>query len=124
MLLLVRVLDGDADVHVVGRPRPAVVLPFPHDALARRRRWVVEVASHRPHGTCAQEGERCQYRPPRGTLRSQEGDQRRQGDSRHGDWASDMAQQGKVLATKPDNKILIPETRVVEGENRFPQALI
>jgi hypothetical protein len=35
-----------------------------------------------------------------------------------------MAQQGKVLATKPDNKILIPETRVVEGENRFPQALI
>lgn len=36
----------------------------------------------------------------------------------------DMVQQGKVLATKADKKILIPETRLVEGENLFPQAVI
>lgn len=35
-----------------------------------------------------------------------------------------MAQKVKVLATKLDNMILIPETHTVEEENRFPQAVI
>lgn len=63
----------------------------------------------------------CQYKP---RLQSQEGDQCRQGASRHGDRAANMAQKVKVLATKLDNMILIPETHTVEEENRFPQAVI
>lgn len=38
--------------------------------------------------------------------------------------ASEMAQLGKVLATKPDNLGSVPETNVVEGENWLPKVVL
>ena len=39
-------------------------------------------------------------------------------------WASEMAQQVKVLASKPDNLSSIPETSVMEGENQLYKVVI
>ena len=50
VLLLVGVLDGHADLHVVGRPGAVVVLPLPHHAFTRGRRGLVEVPLHWSHG--------------------------------------------------------------------------
>jgi hypothetical protein len=35
VLLLIGILDGDADFHVIGSPGTIVILPFPHDSLTR-----------------------------------------------------------------------------------------
>lgn len=51
VLLLVGVLDGHADLHVVGRPRAVVVLPLPHHAFPRGGRGLVEVPLHWSHGS-------------------------------------------------------------------------
>lgn len=58
---------------------------------------------------------------PKGTFGARKGvsaDRERQ------DMGTGPPQQVKVLATKPDNKILTPETHMMEAENRFPQAVI
>lgn len=38
--------------------------------------------------------------------------------------ASEMAQQAKPLATKPDNMSWILTAHMMEGENRFPQTVL
>lgn len=53
VLLLIRVLNADAQLHVISRPRSTIVFPFPHDALARSRGRVVEIAL---------DGTHCAYR--------------------------------------------------------------
>lgn len=50
VLLLVGVLDGHADLHVVRRPRAVVVLPLPHHTFPWGRRRLVEVPLHWSHG--------------------------------------------------------------------------
>ncbi|ETE61901.1 hypothetical protein L345_12347, partial [Ophiophagus hannah] len=52
VLLLVGVLDGDADVHVVRGPGVVVVLPLPHHPFAGSRRRVVKIPPDRAHGPC------------------------------------------------------------------------
>ena len=39
-------------------------------------------------------------------------------------WAREMAQQDRVLATKPAHLSLIPRPHTVEGENGLPQAVL
>lgn len=50
VLLLVGILDGHADLHVIRRPRAVVVFPLPHHAFPWGRRRLVEVPLHGPHG--------------------------------------------------------------------------
>ena len=56
VLLLIGVLDGHTDLHVVGRPGAAVVLPLPHHTLPRGRRRLIEVPVDRPHGAWRKRG--------------------------------------------------------------------
>ncbi len=54
VLLLVGVLDADAQLHVVRCPGATIILPFPHDALAWSRGRVVEIALHGTHCSCSE----------------------------------------------------------------------
>lgn len=52
VLLLIGMLDGDADFHVIGRPGTIVILPLPHHTLPRGRGWVVVVSANWTEGPC------------------------------------------------------------------------